>query len=153
LSKRRPAGSKEPPAVSYPKPGDLLDRAVEAARHAYAPYSAFRVGAVVLTEAGTVASGCNVENASFPVGICAERNAIAAAVMAEGPSMRLATVAIAALDPTGEPIACAPCGACRQAILEFGPKSRVIFHSGSGVAEIAAEALLPGAFSFAPPRA
>ncbi len=152
MRKGRPAGSKESPAVSYPQPGDLLGRAAEAARNAYAPYSAFRVGAVVLTEAGTVATGCNVENASFPVSICAERNAIAAAVTAEGPSMRLATVAIAALDPTGEPIACAPCGACRQAILEFGPNARVIFRSGTGVAEVSADELIPGAFSFAPLR-
>ena len=137
--------------MSHLNADELLDQAVQAARNAYAPYSAFRVGAVVLTEAGTVATGCNVENASFPVGVCAERNAIAAAVMAEGPSMRLATVAIAALDPTGEPIACAPCGACRQAILEFGAKARVIFQSGEGMADVTADALLPGAFSFAPP--
>ena len=155
MTKQRPAGSKESPAVSHsasgkrPSASDLLDRAVLSARNAYAPYSAFRVGAVALTEAGTVATGCNVENASFPVGVCAERNAIAAAVMAEGPGMRLAAVAIAALDPKGEPIACAPCGACRQTILEFGPKARVIFRSGDAVTEVFAEALLPGAFSFA----
>jgi cytidine deaminase len=59
------------------------------------------------------------------------------------------SIAIAALDPLGEPIACAPCGACRQAILEFGAEAEVIFRtSGDAVAVVTATALLPGAFSF-----
>ena len=158
MTKQRPAGSKESPAVSHPGGGkgpsasDLLNRAAGSALRAYAPYSAFRVGAAVLTEAGTIVTGCNVENSSFPVGCCAERNAIAAAVMAEGPEMRIAAVAIAALDPIGDPVACAPCGACRQAIFEFGSKARVIFRSDDQTIEVGAEALLPGAFSFDPSR-
>jgi cytidine deaminase len=127
----------------------LLEQAAQAARNAYAPYSGFRVGAVVITTAGNTHIGCNVENASFPVGGCAERHAIAGAVAAEGQGMRLASIAIAALDPLGEPIACAPCGACRQAILEFGAEAEVIFRtSGDAVAVVTATALLPGAFSF-----
>jgi cytidine deaminase len=130
-------------------PRALLEQAAQAARNAYAPYSGFRVGAVVVTAAGNTQIGCNVENASFPVGGCAERHAIAAAVAAEGQEMRIVSVAIAALDLLGEPIACAPCGACRQAILEFGAEAGVIFRtSGDSVAVVTATALLPGAFSF-----
>lgn len=156
MTKERPARSKETPAVSHPAAGkavsapELVEHAAAAAGKAYAPYSAFRVGAAVLTEAGAVVTGCNVENASYPVGVCAERNAIAAAVMAEGPEMRLAAIAVVAQGPTGEPISCAPCGACRQAIIEFGPAARVIFDSGDGMIETDATRLLPGAFSFAP---
>jgi cytidine deaminase len=174
LTKERPAASKETPAVPYMSnldpsnamgrtdpieqaglaaKAELVERAAEAARSAYAPYSAFRVGAALLTKAGAVVTGCNVENASFPVGGCAERHAIAAAVMGEGPEMRLAAIAVVALDPLGEPVACAPCGACRQAILEFGADARVIFLAGQdGMVEVAAAELLPGAFSFAPVR-
>jgi len=128
---------------------DLIARARRAAERAYAPYSAFRVGAALVTKSGRVSVGCNVENGSFPVGGCAERHAIAAAVMEEGPSMRLAAIAVVALDPAGEPVACAPCGACRQAILEFGGDARVVFQAGEGEAtEVGAAELLPGAFSF-----
>jgi cytidine deaminase len=128
-------------------------RAEQAARNAYAPYSAFRVGAAVMTEAGAIYVGCNVENSSFPVGGCAERHAIAAAVAAEGHAMRLSAIAIVALDHAGEPVPCAPCGACRQAILEFGPSARVIFRTGETdpIVTVTAEELLPGAFRFRAP--
>ena len=133
----------------------LHNCAAAVALNAYAPYSGFRVGAALATESGAVHRGCNVENSSFPVGNCAERNAIAAAVAAEGPSMRIAAIAIVALDPTGEPVACAPCGACRQAIIEFGPAAQVSFCADSQaerptLATVQAETLLPGAFSFNP---
>ncbi len=126
--------------------------AAKVALNAYAPYSAFRVGAALKTEAGAIFAGCNVENSAFPVGGCAERHAIAAAIAAEGHGMRLSAIAVVALDPVGEPVPCAPCGACRQAIIEFGPKAEVIFRTGDGdsVVTVAAETLLPGAFSFTP---
>ena len=129
---------------------NLAVRAEQAARNAFAPYSAFRVGAAVSTEAGGTYIGCNVENSAFPVGGCAERHAIAAAVVAEGHMMRLSAIAVVALDPSGEPGPCAPCGACRQAILEFGPAAQVIFRTDAAdpVVTVTAEALLPGAFSF-----
>lgn len=133
----------------------LIAKAGQAARKAYAPYSAFHVGAAVVTEAGKTYVGCNVENAAYPTGGCAERHAIAAAVAAEGPEMRLKSVAVVALDPIGAPVPCAPCGQCRQAIVEFGPKAAVSFRTEDQagneiVATVSAEALLPGAFSFRP---
>ena len=94
---------------------NLVERAAQAARNAYAPYSAFHVGAALQTEAGGVYVGCNVENSAFPVGGCAERHAIAAAVAAEGHAMRLKAIAVVALDPIGVPVPCAPCGALYRA--------------------------------------
>lgn len=133
----------------------LVERAEQAAHNAYAPYSAFHVGAALQTEAGGIYVGCNVENSAFPVGGCAERHAIAAAVAAEGHAMRLKAIAVVALDPIGVPVPCAPCGACRQAIIEFGPAAQVTFGTedaaGNDVmATVTAETLLPGAFSFQP---
>jgi cytidine deaminase len=131
---------------------DLPAEAGRVALNAYAPYSSFRVGAALSTEAGGVHVGCNVENSAFPVGGCAERHAIAAAVAAEGHAMRISAIAVVAFDPAGEPVACAPCGACRQAIIEFGPAAQVIFQAAAGESLVTApaEALLPGAFSFNP---
>src|SRR3954470_5071926 len=93
-------------------------RAVNA--RAYAPYSKFRVGAAVLTEAGEIFSGCNVENASYGLTICAERNAIFQMVSKAVSPIR----AIVIYTPTQTPSA--PCGACRQVINEFGPEAEVV---------------------------
>jgi cytidine deaminase len=93
--------------------------AVKASKQAYCPYSCFPVGAAVLTAAGRIFSGCNVENASYGLTVCAERNAIFHAV-ARGLKQ---IVAIAIYTPTPRPST--PCGACRQIIHEFGPKATV----------------------------
>src|SRR5690242_7797213 len=86
----------------------MLSAAGAAFRNAHAPYSKFRVGSTILTERGTQYSGCNVENASYGLTICAERNAIFAAVAAEGSNMKIKAVAVA----TEKDGPCAPCGAC-----------------------------------------
>lgn len=95
--------------------GVLVVAAKEARENAYAPYSRFRVGAAVRTAAGGMYVGCNVENASHGLAICAERAAVFAAVAAEGPDCRVVAVAVCAEAQT-----CAPCGACRQVLAEFG---------------------------------
>lgn len=100
-----------------------LVRAARAARRrAYAPYSRFPVGAAVLASSGAVIAGCNVENASYGLSICAERAAIHRAV-AEG-HRRLRAVAVAAADGTGQ--GAMPCGACRQVMHEFGVRDVIV---------------------------
>ena len=121
---------------------DLMTRARAAAGQAYAPYSRFQVGCALRTQAGGLFTGCNVENASYGLTICAERSAVFHAVMAEGPTMKVAELAVIAL---GHEFA--PCGACRQVIAEFAtPDTRVCFlQKGELVSKSAAE-LLPSTF-------
>lgn len=121
---------------------DLLREAKKASAMAYAPYSRFPVGAALLTVTGEVFTGCNVENASYGLTICAERVAVTKAVSAGFREFK----AIAIYAPTEEPIS--PCGACRQVLAEFGPDGEVIMGNGEDnymVAKVAE--LLPGAFS------
>ena len=116
---------------------------------AYAPYSRFRVGAALLGDDGVVYAGCNVENAAYPVGGCAERAAIATAVQAEGAAFRLAAIAVAAFDEAGRALPVSPCGACRQALVEFGGAAAVSFRQpDASWVEVAADALLPWRFVF-----
>jgi cytidine deaminase len=120
---------------------ELVDAARAVLPRAYAPYSGFRVGAAVRTASGAVFAGCNVENASYPVGLCAERSAIAAAVAAGEREV----VAVAVATGRGDP--CAPCGMCRQALNEFGPGMDVILAGqGDAVHVRSLRDLLPEAF-------
>jgi cytidine deaminase len=129
----------------------LLAAADEALRYAHAPYSRLKVGAAILSSAGNVHTGCNVESVAFPVGGCAEHHAIAAAVRAEGPRLRIKKIAIAALDGDDKPMAIPPCGACRQLIHEFGPQAEVSFLARSGRIEtFAIGTLLPESFVLEP---
>jgi cytidine deaminase len=121
---------------------EMLSAARTAFRNAHAPYSNFKVGATILTERGTMYHGCNVENASYGLTICAERNAIFAAVAAEGSGMRIKAVAVA----TERDGACAPCGACRQVIFEFGPEALVLFRGQTGTEQMPITRLLPEGF-------
>ncbi|MFI5459479.1 MAG: cytidine deaminase [Isosphaerales bacterium] len=121
----------------------LVAAARQAASHAYCPYSHFAVGAAVLTGRGEIFSGCNVENASYGLTICAERNAIFQAVAQGGGP--LVIQAIVVFTPTSDPTA--PCGACRQVINEFGPEAEVIsVCDGPAVLENRLSEILPVAF-------
>jgi cytidine deaminase len=120
---------------------DLIARAREIAQMAYCPYSEFRVGAAVRTDTGDVFAGCNVENASYGLSICAERNAIFQ-MIARG---KQNITAVVIYTPTEAPAA--PCGACRQVMNEFGPKTRVIcVGDGPDRIDTTLDALLPNAF-------
>jgi len=113
--------------------GELLAAAREALASAYAPYSNFSVGAAALVSDGSIYRGCNIENASFGLTVCAERSAIFNAI-SDG---RLDIVAIAVV--TSAPKLCKPCGACRQVIAEFSQADNPIFvltASPSGETEI-----------------
>ncbi len=120
----------------------LLQAARKAMKHAYAPYSQFKVGAAMLTSKGEVFSGCNVENASYGLSNCAERTAIFAAIAASGPELDIRAIAV--VNDQGVP--CSPCGACRQVIYEFGPNATVYFQSSNGWKESHITQLLPEGF-------
>ena len=99
----------------------LIEKAKEALENAYAPYSNFKVGACALFESGNIYTGCNVENASYGLSLCAERNALSCA-KASGETTKL--TAIAVVSETMQ--LCTPCGACRQWIFEFSQDAKVI---------------------------
>lgn len=133
-----------PPTKLPPEDRDsLLDAARKALKRAYARYSNFRVGAAVLTEQGEIFSGCNVENASYGLTICAERSAIFTAVQGTA-GTKLAVRAVAVVN--GDELPCSPCGACRQVIFEFGENAIVIFKGQQGYLEMPIRDLLPESF-------
>lgn len=119
---------------------DLYEQAREAAGRAYAPYSRFRVGAVVVADDGRVFTGCNVENAAYGSGICAEGNAISSAAAAG--VRKIDTVAIACLD-AGE---CYPCGNCRQLMREFSVETVVVQDGAGSLRSHSLEEILPHSF-------
>jgi len=121
----------------------LFDAADKAAAQAYAPYSNFSVGAAIRTTSGNIIAGCNVENAAYPAGTCAEAGAIAAMVAAG--ETKISDIAI--LGVKSNP--CYPCGACRQRIFEFSDTAtRVHLRDGATGEAIthSIDALLPHAF-------
>ncbi len=109
---------------------ELLEKAKQASESAYAPYSKFKVGACVLTENNKIYTGCNFENSSFGLTICAERNAIGSAI-ADG-ERKLTAVAI--YSPNEKH--CYPCGACRQVMTEFASENLDIITEGDDGLEI-----------------
>ncbi len=124
---------------------ELVNKAKEARKLSYSPYSNFAVGAAVLTKSGKVYLGANVENSAYPLCMCAERNAIYHAYM-EG-EKKEDLVALALIADTDEP--CSPCGACRQVISELLPRSTPIIMANmkGDVRETNIDELLPFAFS------
>ncbi len=118
----------------------LLALAAEAAVNAYVPYSHFAVGAALRAKDGTIYTGCNVENASYGLTICAERNAVARAI-ADG-ARRFDAIAVVTENGV------TPCGACRQVLAEFGPEITVIVADVAGNRRVyTLNELLPDAFT------
>jgi cytidine deaminase len=118
----------------------LLELAATARENAYVPYSHFPVGAALRSEEGAIYTGCNVENASYGLTICAERNALAHAV-AEG-ARRFDAIAVVTSNGV------TPCGACRQVLAEFGPCMTVIVADTNGARRLfGLQDLLPAAFT------
>lgn len=121
----------------------LRTLAEEAAKLAYAPYSNFRVGAALLLDDGRTVTGCNVENLSYGLTSCAERNAIFRAISECGPGARIVAIAVTNMRGT----MCAPCGACRQVLHEFAAEDAVItYRMDEGWATRPFRELLPDAF-------
>jgi len=119
----------------------LIEKAKETRLKAYAPYSKFIVGSAVMTDDGFIFTGCNIENISFGLSICAERVAIFKAISAGYQKFK----AIAIVGDTRGP--CVPCGACRQVMIEFSPEMDVIMTNLQNEIKIQkAKELLPNAF-------
>jgi cytidine deaminase len=127
----------------------LREAAAEAAARAYAPYSRFCVGAALLLDDGAIVTGCNVENMSYGLTSCAERNALFRAISEGGPGRRIRAIAVANRNGAASP----PCGACRQVLSEFAtPDAVVCFPGDQGPETRSFAELFP--FGFAPePRA
>ncbi len=124
---------------------ELIAKAIEARTLSYSPYSNFAVGAAILTKDGQVYQGANIENSSYPLCMCAERNAIYNAMMHHAQKDDIAMLVVVADTPNP----CSPCGACRQVISELlNPGTPIILTNLKGdIAETTPEELLPGAFS------
>lgn len=118
----------------------LHAQATAAADRAYVPYSGFRVGAALQCADGAVVTGCNVENASYGLTVCAERTACVRAI-AEGHGTSFQAIAIHVDGPDGQ-----PCGACRQFLLEFAPAMPVVFQSAGELVVATPAELLPAGF-------
>ena len=132
---------------------ELLRAAEHVSRRAYCPYSGYAVGAAILDSDGNVHLGCNVENASYPEGQCAESGAIAAMVAAGSRQIAaIAVVGAVASDSADSPFAnvssCTPCGGCRQRIREFaGPDTRIVMRANDGTIDTrSVDELLPDSF-------
>jgi cytidine deaminase len=124
----------------------LIAAACEIRKQAHAPYSEFHVGAALLTASGKIITGCNVENASYGLTICAERSAICSAIACGERQF----IAMAVATPGGH----SPCGACRQVLVEFAPDLPILLvdsdkpGAADGVVETDMKTLLPGRFIF-----
>lgn len=121
---------------------EVMQAAREASGTAYAPYSEFRVGAAILTASGALYSGCNVENASYGLSICAERNA-ATTMACQSPEAREINV-VAVFSPDAAP--CFPCGACRQFLKEFDCKEVIVEDEDGELLHYPFDELLPNSF-------
>jgi cytidine deaminase len=117
---------------------NLLKKAIEARKNAYAPYSRYTVGAALLTRSGAIVAGANVENVSLGLTICAERAAVSAAIAGGEKEF----VAIGVVSDSDEPAV--PCGACRQVLAEFNPKITIVTSTIAGkTQEFQLDELLP----------
>ena len=119
----------------------VMEAARTAAGRAYAPYSNFHVGAAILTGGGAIHSGSNVENASYGLSICAERNAATTMATADPQDREIEFVAV--FSPNASP--CFPCGACRQVLREFGCKE-VVVYDGQELLRYPFDQILPNSF-------
>jgi cytidine deaminase len=132
-----------PSGLSTEQIDKLRKLAAAAAERSYSPYSKFRVGAALMLDDGSIYTGCNIENASYRLTVCAENTAIANAISKVGPKIHVRAIAVANLNNT----ASMPCGACRQILLEFGGPDTWIFGPGEdGPVDVSLRDLLPYGF-------
>jgi cytidine deaminase len=128
--------------------GRLRDAAQQAAQNAYAPYSRFYVGAALLFDDGQIVTGCNVENMSYGLTSCAERNALFRAISEHGPGRKIVAIAVTNRNGAASP----PCGACRQVLSEFvTPGAVITFPGDHGPETLPFAEILPFSFHFEGP--
>ena len=132
-------------------PEELLKMAREAANRAYVPYSRFHVGAALLFEDGEVIQACNVENASYGITICAERAGVVI-MISQGKKNPIAIAVAGSHEDSDDyfTTACPPCGACRQALMEFNKDMLVVMASKDGARVYELKKLLPHSFTLDP---
>ncbi|WDI30173.1 cytidine deaminase [Hyphococcus flavus] len=123
---------------------NLIEHAASVRERAYAPYSNFKVGAAIIDDKGNLHIGCNVENAAYPIGNCAEISAIASMIASGGSEIR--KIAVVGGGETIEP--CMPCGGCRQAIAEFSDDNTVVVikNTDGSASSLTLNELLPHGF-------
>ena len=119
----------------------LLEAARSAREHAFARFSDFRVGAAIRTQSGEIFTGCNIENESYSLSICAERVAVFNAVSSRGPDVEISDLLVFA-----DADSCSPCGACRQVVLQFGDTCQVTYLQDGRWVRDPISTLLPSAF-------
>jgi cytidine deaminase len=136
----RQSGRNHKPA---PLHEELVESAARIREHAYAPYSRFKVGAAVLAASGRVFTGCNVENCSYGLALCAERAAVAAAIAAGETRISAAAIVTSSDEPSP------PCGMCLQTLAEFGdPETPIVLVNLRGVRrQLSLRDLMPHAFA------
>ena len=122
---------------------DAIAAAKVVTKQAYAPYSGFRVGAAILTRDGILYDGCNVENASYGLSICAERGAVMKMIADSTPEDRKIRL-VAVVSPNAAP--CFPCGACRQVLREFGCEEVVVLDEEGAPRRYPFGEILPNSF-------
>ncbi|MHB1845931.1 MAG: cytidine deaminase [Deltaproteobacteria bacterium] len=139
----RPASRPKPRRISGEVLEDLVEQAARSREHAYAPYSHFKVGAAVLAGSGRAFTGCNVENCSYGLALCAERGAVAAAVAAGESALQAAVIVTGSEEPSP------PCGMCLQTLAEFGaPETPVLLVNLRGIRKLLTLGeLMPHAFA------
>ncbi|MDI3255004.1 MAG: cytidine deaminase [Bacillota bacterium] len=133
------------PETTPEKIQELQNAAAAAAKNAYAPYSGFRVGAALLFDDGSMVTGCNVENISYGLTICAERAALVRAISESAAQRRIVAVVITNLNGAASP----PCGACRQMLGEFVAEDAAVYFANGqgGTSAVPFAELLPYGFS------
>lgn len=117
---------------------DLINKAKEVAKNAYAPYSNFKVGACILCENGNTYTGCNVENASYSLALCAERNALST-LIANAETSPIKSIAVVSLNADK----CYPCGACREWLRELANDAEILIEEGDEINAYKAKEFLP----------
>ena len=138
-----PSSSSNSYRIENMQLNDAIEAATAVTERAYAPYSSFRVGAAIVTEGGALYDGCNVENASYGLSICAERGAVMKMIADTPPEDRRIRL-VAVVSPNTAP--CFPCGACRQVLREFGCEEVVVLDEEGAPRRYPFEEILPNSF-------